>query len=137
MDTDVVVAALRSPRGASAALLEILDDGHGTLVLSVPLALESEAVCSLAEHRLASGLSEKQLWAFINGVIGMAEPVLIHFRWRPQLRDPGDEMVFETAINGHADAIVTFNSRDYGETPGIFGIELLLPGKALQRMRTT
>ncbi len=75
--------------------------------------------------------------AFINRVIGIAKPVEIHFRWRPQLRDPGDEMVFETAVNGQADAVVTFNRRDYGEAPGVFGIELLLPGEALRGMRTT
>jgi hypothetical protein len=33
-------------------------------------------------------------------VVAMTEPVKTHFLWRPQLRDPGDEMVLETAVNG-------------------------------------
>jgi putative PIN family toxin of toxin-antitoxin system len=135
LDTDVVVAAIRSPSGASAALLRILDEGRGTLLLSVPLALEYEAVCQLPEHRLATGLSLEDAETFVNALIGMAEPVEVHFRWRPMLRDPGDEMVLETAVNGRAEALVTFNRRDYGEVPGTFGIEVLLPGEALRRMR--
>lgn len=57
------------------------------------------------------------------------------YRWRPQLRDPGDEMVLETAVNGQAQAIVTFNRRDYSDKPGTFGIEVLSPAEALRRMQ--
>ena len=131
----MVVAALRCPLGASAALLQLLDDGKVIVVLSVPLALEYEAVCHLPEHRLASGLSAREVDAFVNTLIGLAEPVDVHFRWRPQLSDPGDEMVLETAINGQADALVTFNRRDYGESPMDFGIDVLLPREALERIK--
>jgi putative PIN family toxin of toxin-antitoxin system len=136
LDTDVVVAALRSPQGASAALLRCIDGGLGTVLLSVPLALEYEAICQLPEHRLATGLSTKDVDVFINTLIGLAEPVDIHFLWRPQLRDPSDEMVLETAANGRADALVTFNQRDYGRAPASFGAELWLPREALRRIKT-
>ncbi|MDE0220306.1 MAG: PIN domain-containing protein [Spirochaetaceae bacterium] len=63
----------------------------------------------------------------------VAEPVLTAFLWRPQLRDPADEMVLEAAINGNADALVTFNRRDFGDTPGRFGIAVLSPRQALGR----
>ena len=65
----------------------------------------------------------------------MAEPVETHFLWRPQLRDPNDEMVLEVAVNGQADALVTFNLKDYGAAPGRFGVDLLLPRKAIERIR--
>jgi predicted nucleic acid-binding protein len=131
-----VVAALRSPRGASAALLRGIDGGLSTLLLSVPLALEYEAVCQLPEHRLVAGLSREDVDRFINTLIGLAEPVDVHFLWRPQLRDPGDEMVLETAVNGRAEALVTFNQRDYGRVPESFGTEVLLPREALRRIKT-
>jgi putative PIN family toxin of toxin-antitoxin system len=136
LDTDVIVAALRSPTGASAAILNQLANGVGELVLTVSLALEYEAICHLAEHRLASGLSETEVGIFVNTIIGLAEPIEVHFLWRPSLRDPGDEMVLEAAVNGRADMIVTFNRGDYGEAPSRFGIEVLLPRDALRRMRT-
>jgi len=64
----------------------------------------------------------------------MAEPLKIHFLWRPQLRDPSDEMVLETAVNGQADLLVTFNARDYGTVPERFGIQVMTPRRAMERI---
>ena len=135
LDTDVVVAAMRSPTGASDAILRSLRQGQDTLLLSVPLALESESVCLEAEHRLAAGLSERQADIFVTAVIAMAEPVQSHFLWRPQLRDANDEMVLEVAVNGRASALITFNVRDYGDVPSRFGMDVLLPREAIWRIR--
>ena len=135
LDTSVVVSALRSPTGASAALLRLFDDGVGTLLLSVALALEYEATCRRPEHRQAIALDEGEIGDFINGLIDITEPVEMHFRLRPRLRDPGDEMVLETAVNGQAEVLVTFTQRDF-EPAGDFGIEILYPREALRRMIT-
>ncbi len=135
LDTDVIVAAMRSTAGASAAILRAARDGKATLLLSVPLVLEYEAICHEAEHRLAAGMSERRVEIFVDAIIAMAEPVETHFLWRPQLRDPNDEMVLEAAVNGRADALVTFNLRDFGNAPGRFGIDLLLPRTAIGRIR--
>ncbi len=134
MDTDVLVAAMRSPNGASAAILRAARGNQTTLLMSVSLALEYEAVCSRLEHRLAAGLSAREVSIFVSAVIAMAEPVETHFLWRPQLRDTGDEMVLEAAVNGRADALVTFNQRDFGSAPARFGVELLLPREAIARI---
>lgn len=135
LDTDVVVAAMRGPRGASAAILRAARQGRVTLLASVPLALEYEAVVSRAEHRLAAGLTERDVKVFVTAVVAMAEPVITHFLWRPQLRDPGDEMVLEAAVNGGADALATFNVRDYGPVPAQFGVKVLLPREAIERTK--
>ena len=133
LDTDVVVAAMRSPTGASAELLRRIDGGSATMLLAVALALEYEAICTLAEHRLASGLSASDAGIYVDGLIGLAEPVRSFFRWRPQLRDPGDELVLEAAVNGQADAIVTFNESHLREARN-FGIAVVRPAEALRRM---
>lgn len=133
LDTDVAVAAMRSPTGGSAELLRRIDGGGAVMLLTVALALEYEAICTLAEHRLASGLSATEAGIYVDGLIGMAEPVKAFFRWRPQLRDPGDEMVLEAAVNGQADAIVTFNESDLREARR-FGIAVIRPGEALRRI---
>jgi putative PIN family toxin of toxin-antitoxin system len=135
LDTDVVVAALRSPDGASAAIVRLVRQGGATLSISVALALEYEAVCSRPEHRLGAGLTEHEVNVFVDAIVALAEPVPVHFLWRPQLRDPCDEMVLEVAINGQADALVTFNTRDFGNVPGHFGVDLMLPRDAIVRMR--
>jgi putative PIN family toxin of toxin-antitoxin system len=135
LDTDVVVAALRSPRGASAAILGMARKGRVTLLASVALAMEYEAVCHEAEHRLAAGLDRRDVDIYLDALIAMSEPVSIHFLWRPQLRDAGDEMVLEAAVNGGADALVTFNRGDFGPTPGRFGVELMVPRDVLTKVR--
>jgi putative PIN family toxin of toxin-antitoxin system len=135
IDTDVVVAAMRSPSGASAALLVQLLRRQAVLLLSVAQVLEYETTCLLAEHRLAAGAGEQDVLNLIDSLIAVAEPVEVHFQWRPQLNDAGDEMVLEAAVNGQADAIVTFNRRDYGAGPARFGIDLLSPADALRRIR--
>jgi predicted nucleic acid-binding protein len=125
---------MRSPRGASAELLRRIDAGEAVMALSVALALEYESICLLAEHRLAASLSESEAMVFVNGLIALAEPVVAHFRWRPQLRDPGDELVLEAAVNGRVGAIVTFNERDLRPAYTNFGIDVVRPGEALRRI---
>ena len=135
LDTDDVVAGMRSPGGASAALILAADEDTITLLASLPLAMEYEAVCMRPEHRQAAGLTRGEAKVYVEAVLAMAEAVEIYFLWRPQLRDANDEMVLEAAINGQADTIVTFNRRDYGNIAKRFGIEVLKPSDALERIR--
>jgi predicted nucleic acid-binding protein len=106
------------------------------MLLSVALALEYESKCMLAEHRMPAGLNESEAVIFIDGLIAMAEPVQAHFRWRPQLHDPGDELVLEAAVNGRASAIVTFNEKDLRQARQSFGIAVIRPGDALKVIPT-
>jgi len=105
------------------------------LLLGVPLAIEDEAVCRRSEHQVEAGLSDRQVEIFLDAIIAMGEPVPTHFLWRPQLCDPNDEMVLEAAVNGRADAVVTFNVRDFGTAASQFGVEVLLPREAIARIR--
>jgi putative PIN family toxin of toxin-antitoxin system len=134
VDTNVVVSAMRSPRGASAAALMAARAGRIVLLANVGLALEYEATCRLAEHQLAAELTPEQVGIFIDAVLAMVEPVETHYLWRPLLRDPADEFVLEAAVNGQAAAIVTFNRRDFGTVPATFGIDLLSPGELLRKL---
>jgi len=135
LDTDVIVAALRSPNGASAALIGMALNRKITMLASVPLFFEYEAQCTSPIHWTAAGLTHEQAHVFVDGLAALIEPVKTHYLWRPTLRDPNDEMVLEAAVNGRADSIVTFNLRDYGDVPGRFGIEVLEPASALRRVK--
>jgi predicted nucleic acid-binding protein len=135
LDTSVIVAAMRSPTGASAALLMRARHGKLTLLANVALALEYEATCRRLEHVAAAGLTPSEVGIFVDAVIAMVVPVESYFVWRPMLRDPADEMVLEAAANGRAIAIVTFNRRDFGVVPLQFGIEVITPAVALRRLK--
>jgi predicted nucleic acid-binding protein len=134
MDTDTIVAAMRSPTGASAALLRAARAGRIVLPATAPLCLEYEDVCSRPEHMAAAGFGPADLAVFLDALVHLVEPVDAWFLWRPQLRDPGDELVLEAAVSGRAAAIVTFNRRHYGPTVSRFGIDILLPAEAIRRV---
>ena len=89
-DTDVIVAAMRSPSGASAALLGAVLDRRLTMLASVPLFFEYEAKCTDPVHWTAAGMSREQADIFINGIAALVSPIKTHYLWRPILRDPND-----------------------------------------------
>jgi putative PIN family toxin of toxin-antitoxin system len=136
LDTDVMVAALRSDRGASRQLLLAALDGQFELLLSVPLMLEYEAVLTRSQHLAACGLNSAEVGRVLDDLAAVARPVRLAFRWRPRLPDPDDDMVLETAINGRASAIVTFNQRDFGDAGKEFNCAVVLPVTALQQIRS-
>ena len=127
---------MRSPRGASAELLRRVDTGCATLLLSVALALEYQSMCMLAKHRLAAGLTEAEAGAFVDWLIAMAEPVETHYRWRPQLHDPGNELVLEAAVSGRASHLITFNKKGLEKAEKSYGIAVIGPSEALRRMKS-
>ena len=112
-DTNVLVAAFTSNRGASFALLDQVMDARFVLLASPALWLEYEAVLKRPEIRKMHQLTLQDIDDALNALCFHVAPVTAHFLWRPQLRDPNDEMVLEAAINGMATHLVTFNMRDF------------------------
>lgn len=135
LDTDVVIAGLRSPTGASAELLRLARLGRFRPVVSVPLLLEYEAVATLPEHMTAAQLTAEEVQAILDVLVGVSEWTRVYYLYRPVTKDPGDEMVMEAALNSGADAIVTFNKRDFGEAPARFNLGCWLPRETLERLR--
>jgi putative PIN family toxin of toxin-antitoxin system len=136
LDMSVIVAGLRSRRGAALALLRLIGERLITPLAAPALFLEYEEVLKRPEQRLATGLSIEQIDFFLAALSDAIEPVELHYRWRPQVQDPADEMVLEVAINGRADALVTHNVRDFEGGASRFAIPLLRPAEVLKRMRT-
>jgi len=136
LDTSVVVAAIRSGTGASKALLDSFLQSRAQFLISTPLVLEYEAVLTRREHLRASGLNAEEVGSLLDMICAAGMQVHMTRNWRPMLRDPDDEMVLGTAINGRADAIVTLNRGDFAGIPEEFGIEVLSPLEALKKMET-
>lgn len=134
IDTNVVVAAFRSRRGASHVLLRYVAARTVRPLCSTALFLEYEAVLSRAETRVATGHSLQDVEAIMNTFAEHAEPVDVRFGTRPVLPDPNDEIVLETALNGRADTIVTHNLKDFAPARK-FEIEIATPADVLQRLR--
>ena len=136
LDTTTLVAAIRSDAGASRLLLRAaLEQRRGmTILVSVPLLIEYEAVMTRPEHLRAARLSVRDIEALLDAVAAVAEPVTLAFLWRPTLPDGDDDMVLETAVNGRADAIITFNRRDFGRATDQFAVAILSPSEAVKQL---
>jgi putative PIN family toxin of toxin-antitoxin system len=136
LDTCVIVAALRSRIGASNLLLDRLGTGDFTAVATPACFLEYEEVLARPEHCGIHGYSPATLERFLNNLARQTELIQVRFSYRPQLRDPDDEFILEAAINGSADAIVTFNTADFLPAAMDFGIQVLPPGRIIrERLR--
>lgn len=132
IDTNVLVAALRSRRGASFKLLQQVGIGVFEHALTVPLVMEYEdvllrpGVVTLAQDAVQDVID--YLCA-----TGGAQPV--HFLWRPLLPDPKDDMVLEAAVGAGCRWIVTFNIRDFAAATGL-GVSAITPGDFLNRLES-
>ena len=135
LDTNVLVAGLRSPEGASAALLKLVLAGKIQPLASVPLFLEYEAVLLRPKHLLAAQLTEADVINILDVFAGFVAPTEIFYLWRPQLKDAHDDMVLEAAVNGQADVIITFNTADFLPAANKFNLKLMLPSLFLKELQ--
>jgi predicted nucleic acid-binding protein len=131
LDTNVVVAGLRSNRGASFPLLTEL--GHGTfeIALSVPLVLEYQEV--LGRHMGGAALTGRDVEVVLDFFCSVAHLQRIFYLWRPLLPNPSDDMVLEVAVAAQCSAVVTHNTRDFVGA-GRLGVKVLTPAEFLSQI---
>ena len=129
LDTNVIVAALRSKRGASNKLLSMVGTHRFEIHDSVALILEYEDV--LQRYRTEIGLSQDEVADFIDSLCSMAHHHKIYFLWRPTLSDVNDELVLELAVTARCEYIVTHNISDFKGVDK-FGIRAITPREFLQ-----
>lgn len=132
LDTNVLVAALRSKTGAShRLLLQLAGTSKWQPCVSTALILQYESV--LRWHALEIGLTQNDADVWINFICEAARECQIRFRWRPMSADAGDDLVLEVAIAAGARYIITFNKRDFVEAAK-FGIEVVTPREFLNTL---
>jgi putative PIN family toxin of toxin-antitoxin system len=132
LDTNVLVAAVRSRRGASFELVSRLGRGEFEIAVSVSLVLEYES--ALLRQVPTSPLDEQDIRDFIDYICEAAIHQEIFFLWRPFLHDPNDDLVLELAVAARCEAIVTHNVRDFVDAARL-GVRVVTPGAFLQELR--
>lgn len=129
MDTNVLVAGLRSRRGASYKLLSMLNDNRWQLNISTTLVFEYEEV--LKRERVQLGLSLEDINDLLDGICAISNKRNIFYLWRPVASDPDDDFLVDLAVEAQADLIITYNQRDLQPVER-FGISALSPKEFLQ-----
>jgi putative PIN family toxin of toxin-antitoxin system len=129
IDTNVVVSALRSKKGASFKLLSMTGTKRYKTHDSVPLVLEYEEV--LQRNRGGLGLSKEDISDLIDSLCSLAEHHEIYFLWRPSLTDANDELILELVVTARCEYIVTHNIGDFKGSEK-FGVKIVTPGAFLK-----
>ena len=129
VDTNVVVAGLRSRQGAAFRLLSEIGRGEFEIALSVPLVLEYED--ALLRHSAATGLSRKDVKAVLDYSCSVGHLQSIFFLWRPLLPDPKDDLVLELAVAAGCRTVVTYNVKDFRGSESL-GVSVQRPGDFLR-----
>ena len=131
IDTNVMVAGLRSRRGSAFRLLTLVGTGQFDIHLSVPLVLEYEEVLlrELPHLHVPKSVVEDVL----DFHCLVATRHQIFFLWRSYLPDPRDDMLLELAVAARCDFIVTYNRRDFVSVER-FALRVIEPGAFLRHI---
>ncbi len=133
LDTSVLVAAARSRRRASFALLSSIPAAEFQLCLSVSLYTEWQDALTRPEN-LPPGRTADDARAFLRYLCSQSQLQEIHFLWRPLLPDPDDDMVLELAFAAGCQHIITHNVSDFRGSQQL-GVTALTPREFLNRIR--
>ena len=131
IDTNVMVAALKSKRGASFKLLSIIDQDKFQISISVPLIIEYEYALKRTDLNIL--LTESEIDDILDYICLIADKRKIFYLWRPYLKDPKDDMVLELAVESESDYIITYNQKDF-KGVSKFGIKTLTPIAFLRKI---
>lgn len=131
VDTNVLLAGLRSTRGASYKLLSILNDRRWQVNISTTLMFEYEEILKRKASQL--GLTLEDIEDVLDSICAIANKHSIFYLWRPTARDPDDDFLIDLAIKSRANFIITYNKRDLQQAKKL-GIQLLSAKEFLQKM---
>jgi len=130
IDTNVLISALRSRRGAAHKLLLMLPDGIYRPNVSVPLFVEYESVARRKD--LLSGMDAADIHAILDYFLSQSSLRKIFYLWRPWLKDPKDDLVLEVAVESQSAYIITFNKKDFVGAER-FGIQVATPQEFMKQ----
>jgi putative PIN family toxin of toxin-antitoxin system len=130
LDTNVILAALLSRRGAAFEILQRLRLGEFRLALSNHLLLEYEEVLKRNAAMLA--LTHGDVDRFLNAICQAADCYQLPAPQPPRLPDPDDEPLLRLAETSGGRLITTHNLRHL-RPASAYGDAVLLPRDFLRR----
>ncbi len=120
--------------GKSFELISKVGNRLFDFAISVPLILEYEAI--LKKHLDKNIFSDSDIEDFIDYFCAVGSKTKIFYLWRPYLKDPFDDHILEVTIHFNAQAIVTFNKKDFRKAQNL-GITIFTPKEFLDELKET
>jgi uncharacterized protein len=137
VDTNVLVSAFTSANGASREVLRRLLTGRARALISVALYSEYCDVLGRADFFKRCPLSPTEVQELFSAFLATTEPVELYFSWRPNLRDEGDNHVYELAVAALDAPLLTYNQRDFMHAQLKFpSLQIMSPSQWLQLPRS-
>lgn len=127
IDTNVLLSAIFSNKGASYKLLSMIDSNEFTVNISNPLIYEYEEIL-----KLKSSMDFKHLDAIIGYICLIGKKNKIFYLWRPKLKDIDDDFLLELTVKSNS-IIVTLNGKDFKKADE-FNIKVMTPKEFLQHI---
>jgi predicted nucleic acid-binding protein len=112
--------------------MELVGEGRFEIGITAALVLEYESVCKRLEG--IDWVTAEDVDTLVDYLCRVGKQLVVHFRTRPSVPDPDDELVLEAALASGSDWIVTHNVRDLAAAAARFGIEAITPAEALRRL---
>ena len=125
IDTNVLLSALYSNRGASYKLLSIIDSDKFVVNISTTLIYEYEEIL-----KKKSKLEFKYIDSILNYICKIGKKNKIFYLWRPKLKDVDDDFLLELAVKSDS-IIVTLNKKDFKPAKQ-FNLKVMTPKEFLQ-----
>ena len=116
IDTNIFVSAILSPDGAARAVLRLALTKEVTPIFGNALLSEYEDVLGRDNIFAHAKITSSDRQALFEALLNVSVWTNIHFLWRPNLRDEGDNHVLELAIASGASAIITNNIKDFSRS---------------------
>ena len=127
IDTNVLLSAIFSNKGASFRLLSIIDSNKFVVNISTTLIYEYEEIL-----KSKSKLDTKYIDSILNYICKIGKKNKIFYLWRPKLKDVDDDFLLELAVKSNS-IIVTLDKKDFC-LASEFNIKVMTPKEFLQHI---
>jgi len=133
VDTSILISALIGSEGPSREILKQCLKGKLKPLISNALFSEYEDVSNRDRIINLCPLSNEERRKLLNAFYSICDWTSIHYLWRPNIKDEGDNFLIELAVAGNADYLITNNIGDFRNTQLSFpNIQIVTPEQFLR-----
>jgi uncharacterized protein len=137
LDTNVLVSAFVSADGAPRQVLRKLLLGDAIALISQSLYMEYCDVLGRRDFLERCPLNPADIDDLFDAFLTATQMVSVFYMWRPNLRDEGDNHVFELAVAAGSAPLLTYNAKDFAQPQLKFpNLQILSPAQWLQTTRS-